>query len=66
MSNLNINYEQIEDALKQVRQICKDTEYCSSCPFRRKYDNECLIKLKSPQCWEFQSDDETGPYRMFK
>ena len=52
MNDNKLNYEELQNALKLIQNVCRDVDDCGKCPFG---DNlgECLITLASPRNWRF-------------
>ena len=51
MSNNNLNYEELRDALRLIQDICIKHE-CDVCPFGND-SGICLIADIAPQDWTF-------------
>ena len=52
MNGNNFNYEELEDALKLIQNVCKDDVSYEFCPFGNN-NGDCLITGNMPGSWEF-------------
>lgn len=51
MSN-NLDYEELQNALKMIQNVCRHVQICEICPFGDN-DNQCLITKDIPSDWIF-------------
>lgn len=59
----NLNYEELQDALKLIQNVCREASGCSTCPFGND-DGICLIANKPPCNWTYI--DPTPVVRILK
>ena len=55
---------EILEALKTVRRVCKEHETCHDCPLRTK-DNACSVYQCRPYEWKLLGDIEEETDRLF-
>lgn len=48
----NLNYEELQDALKLIQNVCQENSSCEACPFGNN-NGDCLITGNMPGIWEF-------------
>lgn len=63
MTNNNLNYEELRDALMLIKNACLNTESCETCPFGNN-NGDCFITENMPGSWEFA--DPTPVIRLMK
>lgn len=54
--------EETMNALKKIKTICENTDYCDKCPFGNR-NSECKIIEYNPANWELKEPGEI--YRYF-
>ena len=54
MNDNNFNYEELENALKLIQNVCKDVVSCEFCPFGNN-NGECFITENIPSEWRITS-----------
>lgn len=59
----NLNYEEVQDALKLIQKVCSDIDNCAMCPFSNN-DGDCFITMTPPHNWQFT--DPTPVIRLMK
>ena len=52
MNDNKLNYEELQNALKLIQNVCRDVNDCEKCPFGGDL-GECLIKSDFPNDWRF-------------
>lgn len=52
MTNNNLNYEELRNALMLIQNVCRDIDNCATCPFSND-DGDCFITGDSPYNWRF-------------
>lgn len=55
----------LEEALKQIREACKQAETCKQCPLHNKDDN-CGLRDSAPENWKLISDPFDGAESLFR
>jgi hypothetical protein len=60
----NITKEQIEESLRNIREVCNKHEKCEGCPLR-KSDTLCYVANLCPGDWVLKSDEDTDN-RIFR
>ena len=63
MNDNNFNYEELENALKLIQNVCREASGCETCPFGNN-NGDCLITENMPGSWEFA--DPTPVIRLMK
>lgn len=48
----NFNYEELQDALKLIQNVCQKTSSCETCPFGSN-NSDCFIREDMPSEWKF-------------
>ena len=56
MTNNDLNYEKLENALRLIQNICKDIASCEFCPFGNN-NGECFITENIPSEWRITSPE---------
>lgn len=56
MNDNNFNYEELENALKLIQNVCKDVVSCEFCPFGNS-NGDCLITGDVPSEWRITSPE---------
>lgn len=59
----NLNYEELQDALKLIQNVCREASGCETCPFGNN-NGDCLITENMPGSWELA--DPTPVIRLMK
>lgn len=52
MTNNNLNYEELRNALTLIQNVCLNIDDCATCPFGND-DEECFIIENAPHSWRF-------------
>ena len=56
MNDNSFNYEELENALKLIQNVCKDVASCEFCPFGNN-NGDCLITGDMPSEWKITSPE---------
>ena len=56
MNDNNFNYEELENALKLIQNVCNDVVSCEFCPFGNN-NGDCLITGDMPSEWKITSPE---------
>lgn len=56
MNDNSFNYEELENALKLIQNVCKDVVSCEFCPFGNS-NGDCLITGDMPSEWRITSPE---------
>ena len=59
----NLNYEELQNALILIQNVCLNTKSCETCPFGND-NGECFIAENAPCDWRFT--DPTPVIRLME
>ncbi len=64
VSSTAVTVEELTDALKLIRKVCKANR-CQTCQLRDS-DGDCNLQEIAPDGWVFRDEESTKPLRVFQ